>query len=223
MEEWLAELAGVTPYLVIFGILLVSGFGLPIPEDIVLILAGYLSGSGITDPWIMFPGAFITILGSDLIVYTLGRRYGHHVPKLPVLRRFLNDARLVRTERKLHEHGGKFIFMARFLPGLRTAAFFTAGTFKIPAWKFLLYDGSAAAISVPLILGLSYAFSHQIDRVYEWVAEGQLAVAGLVVLIIAVAFGVRWWMRRRRRAHVQARRATGWAIRRRKNANHESN
>lgn len=218
MEEWLAQLAGKGPYIVIFGILLLSGFGLPIPEDIVLILAGYLCGRGVANPWIMFPGTLLTIVGSDLIVYILGRRYGHHVPKLPVLRRFLSDARLARTERKLHQHGGKFIFMVRFLPGLRTAAYFTAGTFKIPLWKFLLYDGSAALISVPIVLVLAYVFSDQVDRVYEWVAEGQLAAGGLVVLVIAAVLLVRWWLRRRRRANVHARRALTWHLRRKANA-----
>ncbi|MEX0654744.1 MAG: DedA family protein [Phycisphaeraceae bacterium] len=214
MEQWLAELAAHAPYIGIFGILVLSGFGLPIPEDIVLILAGYLCGRGVADPWIMFPGTFITIVGSDLIVYLLGRRYGHHVPKLPVLRRFLTEGRLVRTERKLHEHGGKFIFMVRFLPGLRTAAYFTAGTFKIPAWKFVLYDGAAAFFSVPIILWLAYAFSHRIDQVYEWVSEGTYAVTALVVLIVAGFFFVKWWMRRRRIALIIARRTKPWWKRR---------
>jgi len=147
MEEWLFQFAdqgALLAYLSIFGVLLISGFGLPLPEDIPLIVGGYLAGIGVVNPWIMIPGTFIAIVGSDGIVYFLGRRYGHHVPRLPVLRRFLTEARLAKTEAALHKHGGKFIFMARFLPGVRTPAFFTAGGFKMPYWKFLLFDGSAA-------------------------------------------------------------------------------
>ena len=215
MQEWLFQFADQAPYIAIFGVLLLTGFGLPLPEDIPLIIAGYLAGTGAADPWIMFPGVFIMILGSDMIVYSLGRRYGHHVPRLPVLRRFLTDARLARTERKLHQHGGKFIFMARFLPGLRTASFFTSGTFKIPVWKFLLYDGSAAAISVPTILALAYVFSHQIDRVFQTVREAQMAAAAAILLVIGALLLVRWWLRRRRIAQVVARRPRFWSMRRR--------
>src|SRR5690606_33249443 len=104
------------PYVVIWGVLLLSGFGLPIPEDLPLILAGYLCGiePAYADPWIMFPGCYLAIIGADLVVFVLGRRYGHHVPRLPLLRRFLTESRLAKTEAKLHQHGGKFIFMARF-------------------------------------------------------------------------------------------------------------
>lgn len=196
MEQWIAEFADKAPYLVIFGVLLVSGFGLPLPEDLPLILAGYLCGQGAANPWIMFPGCFLSIVGADGLVFLLGRKYGHHVPKLPLLRRFLTEARLAKTEAMLHTHGGKFIFMARFLPGLRTAAFFTAGSFKVAYWKFLLYDGSAALISVPAILALAYAFSDRIHQVREWVQNGQ--IVGLLVLagVVAAFFGVKWLIKR---------------------------
>ncbi|MFW6059959.1 MAG: DedA family protein [Phycisphaeraceae bacterium] len=184
MEQWLVEFADKAPYLAIFGVLLISGFGLPLPEDIPLILAGYLCGEGYANPWIMFPGCFLAIVGADGIVFFLGRKYGHHVPKLPLLRRFLTEARLSKTEAMLHTHGGKFIFMARFLPGLRTAAFFTAGSFKVAYWKFLVYDGSAALISVPVILGLAYFFSDHIHQVREWVQNGQ--IIGVLVLLAAI-------------------------------------
>lgn len=197
MEEWFAELAAHSPYFIIVGVLLVTGFGLPLPEDIPLIVAGYLCGTDYADIWIMLPSVFLAIIGADAMVYGLGRRYGHHVPKLPLLRRFLTEDRLARTEAMLHLHGGKFIFMARFLPGLRTAAFFTAGIFKIPYWKFLFYDGAAALISVPTIVLLAYYFANELDRVREWVAEGQLWGIGICVAVIAVLVLVKRLFKRR--------------------------
>ena len=200
MEEMLVNLAdqgALLAYLSIFGILLISGFGAPIPEDVPLLVAGYLAGIGVVNPWIMFPGTFLAIVGSDGIVFFLGRRYGHHVPRLPVLRRFLTEARLGKTEAALHKHGGKFIFMARFLPGLRTPAFFTAGGFKMPYWKFLLFDGSAAAISVPTIMLLAFVFAERIDQVRGWVAEGQMVAIGAVVALIAGFIGVKLLLKKR--------------------------
>ncbi|HEX7010122.1 MAG TPA: DedA family protein [Phycisphaeraceae bacterium] len=198
MEALLLQLAGHAPYVAVIGVLLLSGLGLPLPEDIPLIVAGYLCGQGYTNPWVMFPGAFMAILGADGLIFVLGRRYGHHVPRLPLLRRFLTEQRLARTEQMLHRHGGKFIFMARFLPGLRTAAFFTAGGFKIPYWKFFLFDGSAALLSVPAILLLAYAFSHQIHQVSQWVADGQAVAIGGVLLGMAGFVGGKWFLKKRR-------------------------
>ena len=191
------QYSGQAPYVIILGIFVLSGFGVPLPEDVPLLAAGYLAGTGTVNPWIMFPLCFLFIIGSDMIVYGLGRRYGHHVPRLPLLKRLLTEPRLARTERMLHQHGGKFIFFARFLPGLRTPAFFTAGIFKLPWWRFMLYDGSAAMLSVPLLLGLGYAFSDHIDLVAERVRQGSYGVAGLLMLGIAVAVLIKVWIGKR--------------------------
>jgi membrane protein DedA with SNARE-associated domain len=207
MEIWLTQIAGNAPYIVIVGIILISGFGAPIPEDIPLILAGYLCGKGHANPYIMFPATLMAIIGADAILFCIGRRYGHHVPKLPLLRRYLTEARLGRTERLLHEHGGKFIFAARFLPGLRAPAMFTAGVFKLPFWKFLLYDGSAALISAPLFLFLSYHFADHLDMVRRWLAEGQMAAVAAVVVSIVGFIALKWLARNRRRRPVVTRAA----------------
>ena len=185
------------PYVVVLGLLLLSGFGLPIPEDIPLILAGYLAYHGYADPHVLFPLTFLAVVGADLMVFWLGRRYGHHVPKLPLMRRFLTEKRLAKTERLLHEHGGKFMFAVRFLPGLRAPAIFTAGNFKLPYWKFLLYDGGAALLSVPLILGLAYYFAEHLEQVRVWIANGEKGVIGVIVLSVLGFITVKWWVNRR--------------------------
>src|SRR5690606_19343394 len=188
MEQWLWQVGEHAPYWAIVGVLLITGFGVPIPEDLPILAGGYLSAMGHCNPWIMLPAILAAIIGADGIVFWLGRRYGHHIPKLPLLGRFLTEARLARTEGMLHRHGGKFIIMARFMPGIRTAAFFTAGVFKEPYRQFLIYDGAAALISAPAILLLAYFLADQIDRVKDMVADGQIAVlivlAGVVALLV---------------------------------------
>lgn len=200
MDDWLTQLAQTAPmmpYLVVFGVLILSGFGLPLPEDIPLIVGGYLAGQGYADPWIMFPGAFLSIIGADLIVFSLGRRYGHHIPRLPLLRRYLTPQRVRWAEHKLAMHGGKFIFVARFVPGLRTAAFFAAGVFRVSYPRFIGYDGAAALISVPLILGLAYYFHAELDVIKERVEEAEMwTLMGLGVLVV-VFFVVKSLIKRR--------------------------
>ncbi len=197
MEQWIEQVAPHAPYLIVIGVLLISGFGLPIPEDIPLIVGGYLAAAGYANPWVMFILSFAAIMGADAIVFWLGRRYGHHVPRIPILRRYLTAPRLRKAESMLNRHGGKFIFAARFLPGLRMPAMFSAGTFKVPYWKFLLYDGSAAAVSVPVIFWLSWAFADHIDAVKEWVASGQIIALLTIVLAIGVFILIKLYVKRR--------------------------
>ncbi len=198
--DFLTQLGTHTPYMpyvLVLGMILLSGFGLPIPEDIPLILAGYLAYHGYADPWLFFPLTFIAIVGADLMVFWLGRRYGHHIPKLPLMRRYMTEKRLAKTEALLHRHGGKFMFAARFLPGLRAPAIFTAGNFKLPYWKFLAYDGGAALLSVPLILSLSYYFAEHLEQVRVWVANGEKGAIAVILLAAVIFIGIKVWLSRR--------------------------
>ena len=124
------------PYLGVVMILVASGFGLPIPEDVPLLLGGYLCGVGQADIQLMVPVAFFAVVGADLIVFGLGRRYGHHVPRLPILRRYSQRgaprpgrAVLPRTRRQNLVHGP---FHA---PAYVPRSTLVPGFLRIPTWK----------------------------------------------------------------------------------------
>lgn len=179
MEEFLTHFG----YWGIFLVLAASGAGLPFPEDIPLIFGGYLCATGLASLEVMIPFTFFTVLGADTLLYFIGRKYGRHVQKLPLFRRFLTPQRLAAAEMAFHTHGGKTLFTSRFVPGVRAAVFFTAGVFKIPTWKFLLFDGAAALLSVPLLVMVGYWFSSHIDKVKDAAFTTQLCIG----LIIATA------------------------------------
>ncbi len=204
MEAWLHD-AMVTlsthagwlgVYVAIVTVLLVSGLGLPIPEDIPLLLAGMLCGMGRANIWVMVPLTFAAVVIADLMVFTMGRVCGHHVPRLPIVGRYLTPARLARAEQAFHNHGGKTLFIARFLPGVRSAIYFTAGTFKIPLWKMVAFDGAAAVLSVPTLVLVGYFGAAYFDQVVEFVERTQIGIAVLAVLAVV---GFVMWRRRRRR------------------------
>lgn len=186
MEEFLTHFG----YWGIFLVLAASGAGLPFPEDIPLIFGGYLCGTGTASLHVMIPFTFFTVLGADTLLYFIGRRYGRHVTKMPFFRRFLTPQRLAAAEMAFHKHGGKTLFTSRFVPGVRAAVFFTAGVFKIPTWKFLLFDGAAALLSVPLLVMLGYWFSSHIDKVKDAAFTTQLCI-GLVIVTIVLLLIVR--------------------------------
>lgn len=196
MDQVIEQLILHLPYLGVVLVLLAGGFGMPIPEDLPLLAGGYLCGRGHASVEVMLPVAFMAVVGADLLVYYLGRRYGHHIPRLPVLRRYLSDSRLTRAELSFHKHGGKTLFLARFMPGLRTPIFFSAGAFKIPAWKMVLFDGTAALLSVPVwVVGswyLAKTFTFDLDTIREWSLATQATLILAVVLCVAAVLGWRF-------------------------------
>jgi len=192
MDTLIEQLIQHLPYVGVVLILLAGGFGMPVPEDLPLIAAGYLCGVGKADITIMLPLTFSAVLGADLIVYFLGRKYGHHVPRLPLIRRYLSEERLAKAEISFHKHGGKTLFLARFMPGLRTPIFFSAGAFKIPSWKMILFDGVAALISVPAWVLLSAYLAQKVDleTLRGWSLATQVT---LVATVIVCGLGFFSW------------------------------
>jgi len=177
---------------VIFGILLATGFGLPFPEDIPLILGGSLCGatnSSHPTMWIMVPGCMIAIVGSDVMLYYLGRWIGPSIHRHPILKRVVGNRNLARARVMFKRHDARFVFYARFLPGVRAPAYFTAGTFKMPLFKFLLSDGTAACLSAPWALLLGYLFHEEVDFALHALSKGKTVGFVIVGAVLLFAFG----------------------------------
>ncbi len=177
--------------------LVLSGCGVPIPEDMPLLVAGVLVQTKQVPLTLMFIVAYVGVLSGDLILFYIGRRYGHHVPRLPLLRKHMTEKRIVRAENYFEKHGGKTIFVARFLLGVRGSVWFAAGTCKIPLWKFLAYDGAAALIFVPALMALGYLGASQFDRVTQW--AGWVQVGILIAVLAATALLIACKCCRRKR------------------------
>jgi len=69
--------------------------------------------------------------------------------------------------------------------------------FKIPTWKMLAYDGTAALLSVPLFVTAAYLFADQFDKVKELAKDTQIGV-GVVAVLLVIGF-VMFKVRRARR------------------------
>src|SRR4051812_36596470 len=81
IEGWISTVG----YPALFGLLFACGLGLPLPEDIPLVIAGALIARG-TMHWV--PAAICAwcgIIGGDLILYFLGRKFGLEITRVPVI------------------------------------------------------------------------------------------------------------------------------------------
>jgi membrane protein DedA with SNARE-associated domain len=197
LVDFLLNFYGPTPYFLIFGILLLCGLGLPIPEDITLFAAGVLSYYGLTRVGPMILVSLVGVLLGDLIIFTLGRHFGRKLTKRWFFHKLLPDERLNAVQKQFHQRGNRLIFAARFMPGLRAPIYFSAGTLHLPYRIFLFYDGIAALISVPLIIGSVYHFGDELDKVVRVI---QHAEHGILFVIVGAILSVvlKWWWTHRK-------------------------
>lgn len=181
--DFLIDYYGPIPYLAIFLILLLCGLGVPVPEDITLIAGGVLCYYGICDVWLMILVGLVGVLVGDSFMFWLGHHYGRKLMKKWPFRLFLDEEKVETVRKRLKNHGGKLLFSARFMPGVRSTIFFVTGMLHIPYRKLLLWDGLAALISVPAIIYSVYRFGDVLESVFVWIKK----VEGGIVAIIAAA------------------------------------
>lgn len=183
-------------YLLVFGVLLLCGFGLPIPEDITLIAGGLMAYYGKADVYVMIAVGLVGVMLGDGAMFQLGRRFGYRVFEWRWMSKIMHAERLESVKQNLKNHGYKVIFSARFMPGVRSLVFLSSGALGIPFRVFLLFDGLAAMISVPAIVYSCYFFGNQINQavgIIKNVEHGILAVIGLVIVYFSVKYFVKKW------------------------------
>src|SRR5436190_18184326 len=190
-------------------ILLLCGFGLPIPEDISLIAAGYFSWRGEHG---LYPGLNVhkafavclaAVLAGDTIAFFFGRRYGRRVLASNLARRYFTPKRQLRTRAYFRKFGSKVVLVGRFTPGLRFTIFFTAGTLHVRPSVFFIYDFAAAAVSVPVLVYVAWFFGDKIDLVITRARQTEHGIV-IAIVIAAVVVTVKLIRRRRRIARTAA-------------------
>jgi membrane protein DedA with SNARE-associated domain len=192
-------LLSAAPYLAIVVFLILTGVGLPIPEEAFVISAGVASSVGHLDPWLALACCLIGALAGDSLVYAIGFRFGRRVLlDRPWCARFLPPERERRIEHLILRHGLKMFLATRFLIGLRSPIYLTAGILRVPYRRFLIADAFSAALVVGLFFGLGYHFGEPIGR---WIRGGQWGLTIVAVAAMLCAACVLWWRRRKSRAH----------------------
>lgn len=169
MEEFVKTIFSeyaYSPWLVYGAIclfMLMSAFGLPIPEEVVLIsagLVGYMAmnpakyppphdGATPVNVYVLATVAFLAVMGADFLIYHLGRKLGPKLFKTKWFSRLINEAALQKIQRWMWTYGYWAVFIFRFTPGVRFPGHLTCGAMGLSPWRFVAVDWLAAGISVP--------------------------------------------------------------------------
>lgn len=190
-------------YFSVLFVLIICGFGVPIPEDITLVSGGVISGLGYTNVHIMLVVSLFGVLLGDSTMYWLGRIYGTKILRFRPIRRFLTLDRLRMVRSKFEQYGNRVLFVARFLPGLRAPIYMVAGiTRRVSFIRFLLLDFFAAIISVPIWVYLGDFGASNLDWLHEQIKKGQSII---YILIALLAIYLVWkWRKGRKKVNEKA-------------------
>ncbi len=188
METLLPYLEDST-YLAAFVLLLAAGVGVPIPEDIPILLSGYLSHRGVMRFEIALPVCFAGVIFGDACLFLLARHGSQSLRRYPRLAGLVTPERRARARDMVARRGVGAVVIARHVAGLRVAVFATAGAAGMGFRRFIFWDAVSACASVPVMFTLGFLFADRLEllvqhihRVQYWAFAAALLVA-IVVLV----------------------------------------
>lgn len=191
-----AQFLGTWGYPAYVALFLATAFGSPVTEDLLLLTGGYLVAAGIFSWPVALPVSFVCVLASDAIIYSLGLRLRtHSLARDGLVRRLVRPAHLRIATRWFGRFGDRVVFLARLVPGTRLIVFLTAGVRAVPLARFVLMDGLASLIYVPVMLLLGVKLGEQVgrmDRALDWLGD---RVFWLIAIVAGVAAVRHLWRR----------------------------
>lgn len=189
------------PYIADWGYLIVGvatflensiGAGLVVPGETLVILGGFYASQGALSLGLVTLAASVGGILGDNAGFLIGRRFGRGLLERFGPRIRITEERVAAADRFFLRHGGKAVFLARFVPVVRSVGMFLAGASRMPWRRFVVYDVVGAALwgTGNALLGFF------LGETYERYA-GPVGIA-LVVAVVVLLAGSRWLASRRR-------------------------
>ena len=204
------------PYMVygfVIAFMTASSFGLPIPEEMTLVSAGLVAfmahnpadfppptpdAQGVNLVVLCFV-CFFAVLGSDLLIYTIGKVFGQKIVNSDFFNKRIGQERFEKINKTFNKYSYWACGIFRFTPGVRFPGHLTCGLMRVPVWQFLLVDGLAALFSVPTqVLLVAYYGREILGQIKEF----KIILAGIIGLLILV------WLVKKLIARIQKKSAS---------------
>lgn len=171
-------------YIAIFFFVVLGNVGLPVPEESILVLSGYLAWrQDLRLPMVLVIGVLSAVAGDNL-GYWLGRRYGQEAIERYGRWILVTPERLQAARGFVARYGAIGVFSARFIAGLRFLAGPLAGATGLRPAVFVLANALGALVYVPMMVGVGYAVGYGLG---DYVERLQRVVGRIERLILVVA------------------------------------
>jgi membrane protein DedA with SNARE-associated domain/membrane-associated phospholipid phosphatase len=190
--------------------------GLVVPGETVMLLGGAVAGQGAISIYLLIAIAWFAAWAGDTTSFFLGRRLGREFVIRNGPRFGISHERFEKVEDYFSRHGGKTIFIGRFISLVRAFAPFIAGSSGMRYRAFVPYSilGTGLWASAHILIG--YFFSRSIDTAAKYAGRGAFLLGTLIVVVAGTAMLVRRFrVEANRRAAVrwmEERRATRWIV-----------
>jgi membrane protein DedA with SNARE-associated domain/membrane-associated phospholipid phosphatase len=217
--EDISEILGAWTYLLVgfFAFAETGAFvGLLVPGETVMLIGGAVAGQGAIDIYLLIAIAWFTAWLGDTTSFFVGRRLGRgfvlrHGPRVGI-----SHERFEKVEDYFSRHGGKTIFIGRWISLVRALAPFIAGSSGMRYRAFVPYSilGTGLWASAHILIG--YFFSRSIESAAEYAGRGFFLLATLIVVVVGSVFLYRHFSiaenRRAAVAWMDEHAATRWLV-----------
>ena len=196
----LVELIQVYGVLIVFGIVLVEQFGLPIPAYPILIVAGALSVEADVSWQLVWLAAIGACFICDVFWFRAGRFYGKRILRLLCKISLSPDSCVNQTEERFSKFGVKSLLVSKFIPGFNTIAAPLSGAMGVAPKPFLLYAVTGAALWSGVGILLGAWFHDSVDDVLGILSTMGSTALVVVASILALFIAFKYAERRRHRS-----------------------
>ncbi len=165
--------------------------GLIAPGETVMLLGGAVAGQGTINVYLLIAIAWTMAVAGDCTSFFLGRRLGReflleHGPRFG----FGHD-RLEQVESFFSRHGGKTIFLGRFVGFVRAFAPFIAGSSGMRFRQFFPYSVLGCGIWISAVVVIGYVFSRSIETAIDYAGKGAVILGALIVIVVGAVWVTR--------------------------------
>ena len=182
------HLLGRWGYWLVFAIVLLQSSGVPLPGTTALAAAAIYAGGThrLAIPWVITAAAAGATIGYA-VSFGLGRWGGWRLLENHGHRIRLTPQRLELGRQFYSRHGGKVVFLGRFVTGLRTWGGLIAGA-NLMSWpRFLIID-AVGGIAWAVANGLGYFYFGDIVSNASTGVDILLAIAGIASFVVTVTY-----------------------------------
>jgi membrane protein DedA with SNARE-associated domain len=190
--DQIQEIAQDYGYWSVFLGITLENMGIPLPGETIIIVGGFLAGSGELNYWL--------VLGTAIAGAVLGDNFGYWIGKIggwQLLLRFgrffkIKESQLEEARRQFSKNAAMAVFFGRFVTLLRIFAGPMAGIAQMPYPQFFLCNFGGAALWATIMVTFSFFFGRlmPLNQLVDWIAK--LGILALVLVIVGLAAFTIW-------------------------------
>ncbi|MDF0728850.1 DedA family protein [Cytobacillus sp. S13-E01] len=185
-------------YIALYFILWLGFFGLPVPNEVIVMTSGFITSKGLLQPLPGFIVTFAGVMSSLTTLYLLGR-FSYKSIHTRLMRYKKIKEYIEKSEVLIEKYGPVALVVGYVFPGVRHFVPFLSGSHKMDFRKFAFYAYSTAFIWTLLLFSTGYFFGNNIEQIGEVIYS--IGIIG--VILIVLTFGTLILLKRKRARKAQ--------------------